>query len=63
APVEFGVAEDTVLSYAELDRRSEPLARALAAQGVVPESRVGLLMDRSADLVLAMLAVLKAGGA
>ncbi|MBT2890617.1 non-ribosomal peptide synthetase, partial [Streptomyces sp. McG2] len=56
-------AGDTVLSYAELDRRSERLARALAARGVVPESRVGLLMDRSADLVLTMLAVLKAGGA
>ncbi|MBO4274512.1 non-ribosomal peptide synthetase, partial [Microbispora triticiradicis] len=51
------------LTYRELDERSARLARHLAASGVGPEDRVGVLMDRSADLVVAVLAVLKAGGA
>ncbi|MEV0695178.1 amino acid adenylation domain-containing protein [Streptomyces sp. NPDC050388] len=53
----------TVLDYAELDARSDTLARALVALGVEAETPVGLLMDRSAHLVVALLAVLKAGGA
>ncbi|QNP74887.1 amino acid adenylation domain-containing protein [Streptomyces roseirectus] len=56
------ICADTTLTYGELDRRSDALARRLAAAGVGPESAVGLLMERSADLVTAMLAVLKAGG-
>jgi amino acid adenylation domain-containing protein len=52
-----------VLTYAELDRRAGRLARRLAALGVVPESRVGLFLERSADLVVGMLGVWKAGGA
>ncbi|WP_182880432.1 non-ribosomal peptide synthase/polyketide synthase [Microbispora sp. H10949] len=51
------------LTYRELDERSARLARHLAASGVGPEDRVGVLMDRSADMVVAVLAVLKAGGA
>nr|WP_276307341.1 non-ribosomal peptide synthetase [Amycolatopsis antarctica] len=51
------------LSYAELDATADRLARGLIAAGVRRESRVALLLDRSADLVVAMLAVLKAGGA
>ncbi|MGW4433614.1 amino acid adenylation domain-containing protein [Streptomyces tendae] len=53
----------TVLDYAELDVRSDRLARALVAHGVGTETPVGLLMDRSEHLVVALLAVLKAGGA
>ncbi|MFD7890047.1 AMP-binding protein, partial [Streptomyces albidoflavus] len=49
------------LTYRELDRRAEALARALAERGVGAESRVGLLLARSAEVVVAMLAVLKAG--
>ncbi|WP_240466715.1 non-ribosomal peptide synthetase, partial [Streptomyces sp. S5] len=49
------------LTYRELDRRAEELARALAGRGVGAESRVGLLLARSAEVVVAMLAVLKAG--
>ncbi|HVR96838.1 MAG TPA: amino acid adenylation domain-containing protein [Thermoanaerobaculia bacterium] len=52
-----------VLTYAELDRRAGRLARRLAALSVGPESRVGLLLERSADLVVGMLGVWKAGGA
>ncbi|MFE0605647.1 amino acid adenylation domain-containing protein [Streptomyces sp. NPDC058892] len=50
------------VSYAELDHRANRLAQHLAACGVGPESPVALLMERSVDLVVATLAVLKAGG-
>ncbi|MET4656756.1 amino acid adenylation domain-containing protein [Streptomyces sp. PvP037] len=53
----------TELSYAELDTRSDRLARALVAEGVGQESAVAVLMERSIDLVVALLAVVKAGGA
>uniref|UniRef100_UPI000BF22245 amino acid adenylation domain-containing protein n=1 Tax=Streptomyces sp. st115 TaxID=1828047 RepID=UPI000BF22245 len=48
------------LSYAELDARAEALADGLYAHGVRPGDLVGLCLPRSADLVAAMLAVLKA---
>ncbi len=51
------------LSYGELERRAEGLAHELRALGVGPETRVGVLLARSSSLVVAILAVLKAGGA
>lgn len=54
---------DTVLTYAELDSRSNALARHLASLGVGPERFVAVLMERSVDLVVAVLATVKAGGA
>ncbi|MFE3442480.1 amino acid adenylation domain-containing protein [Nocardia sp. NPDC059180] len=51
------------LTYAELDARVNQLARHLIAQGVRPESRVALALRRSIDLVVAMYAVSRAGGA
>ncbi len=51
------------LTYAELDRRAAELAGALRRRGVGPEVRVGLCLERSAEMVVAILAVLRAGGA
>ena len=56
-------AEDEVLTYAELDERASRLAGRLRGMGVGPETLVGVLLERSADAVVAMLAALKAGGA
>jgi amino acid adenylation domain-containing protein len=56
-----GVA--TQLTYRELDARAEALARRLRARGVAPEVRVGLFVDRSPELIVAIVAILKAGGA
>ncbi|HEV7506854.1 MAG TPA: non-ribosomal peptide synthase/polyketide synthase [Thermoanaerobaculia bacterium] len=55
--------EDGELSYAELDRQANRLARRLRRLGVGPEVLVGLCTDRSPGMVLGLLAVLKAGGA
>jgi pristinamycin I synthase-2 len=56
-------ADGTTWSYRELDERSNRLARALIARGIGPEDRVAIALPRSADLVLALLGVLKAGAA
>ncbi len=54
---------DTALSYGELEARSNRLGGFLRALGVGPEVRVGVLLERTPELVVALLAVLKAGGA
>jgi amino acid adenylation domain-containing protein len=54
---------DARLTYAELDARATRVAAALRARGTGPESRVGLCLDRTPDLPVAMLAILKAGAA
>ncbi|MER5218670.1 amino acid adenylation domain-containing protein, partial [Streptomyces sp. NPDC002838] len=51
------------LTYRELDTLADRVARELVARGVGPETVVGLALPRSADLVVALLGVLKAGGA
>ncbi|MEV6975750.1 amino acid adenylation domain-containing protein [Kitasatospora sp. NPDC093806] len=50
------------LSYAELDRRSDALARELRALGVGPESRVAICVEPSVRLVTGILGILKSGG-
>ena len=52
-----------VLSYAELDRRADRVAWALLRLGVAAEARVALYLERSPDLLAAVLGVMKAGGA
>ena len=55
--------EDREVTYAELDGRAEALAHRLQRLGVGPDTIVPVLLDRSEDLVVALLGVLKAGGA
>ncbi|MEU9029604.1 amino acid adenylation domain-containing protein, partial [Streptomyces sp. NPDC048383] len=57
------VFEGTSYDYAELDARAERLARALTARGAGPEKFVAVALPRSAELVVALLAVLKSGAA
>jgi amino acid adenylation domain-containing protein len=51
------------LTYAELNRRANRLAHRLRADGIGPESVVAVMLDRSPELIVAVLAILKAGGA
>ncbi|MET0646190.1 MAG: amino acid adenylation domain-containing protein [Pyrinomonadaceae bacterium] len=57
------VYEDAGLSYGELNARANQLARHLRALGVGPDSPVGVMMERTAEMLVALLGVLKAGGA
>ena len=51
------------LTYGELDKRANRLARYLRATGIRPESRVGILFGRTGEMIVAILGVLKAGAA
>jgi amino acid adenylation domain-containing protein len=55
--------DDQALNYAELNARANRLAHQLVALGVRPESRVGIAAERSVEMIVALLAVLKAGAA
>ncbi|WP_375743996.1 non-ribosomal peptide synthase/polyketide synthase [Corallococcus interemptor] len=57
------VFEGTHLTYAQLDARANQLAHALRRRGVGPEVRVALSVERSLDVVVGLLGILKAGGA
>ncbi|MDQ1592737.1 MAG: hypothetical protein QOG71_3364 [Pyrinomonadaceae bacterium] len=55
--------EDEQLTYRELNARANQLAHYLRSQGVVPETIVGICMERSLDMVTGLLGIMKAGGA
>ncbi|GAA2910071.1 hypothetical protein GCM10020221_02490 [Streptomyces thioluteus] len=57
------IADGVHVTYAELDARANRLARLLSERGVGPEHIVALALPRSPELVVALLAVLKAGAA
>nr|WP_318654561.1 non-ribosomal peptide synthetase [Pseudomonas sp. MWU13-2100] len=54
---------ELTVTYAELDTRANALAHSLREQGVVPGTRVAILLDRSIDLLASLLATLKCGAA
>ncbi|MFD9410730.1 amino acid adenylation domain-containing protein [Streptomyces sp. NPDC059989] len=56
-------AGDTTLTYAELNARANALARLLRARGAAPERFVAVALPRTADLLVTLLAVQKAGAA
>ncbi|MEK9521052.1 amino acid adenylation domain-containing protein [Streptomyces venezuelae] len=53
---------DRTLSYGELDRRANAMARRLRALGVAADDRVAVCLEQSPELAVALIAVLKAGG-
>jgi non-ribosomal peptide synthetase component F len=57
------IFDDSQLSYAELNARANRLAHHLIGLGIGPEDRVALAVPRSFDLVIGLLAILKAGAA
>ncbi|HEY7218572.1 MAG TPA: amino acid adenylation domain-containing protein, partial [Candidatus Binatia bacterium] len=57
------VSGNETLSYGDLNRRANRLARCIKRFGVGPNSLVGIYLDRSVEMIVAILAVLKAGGA
>jgi len=64
APERIALVEgERSMTYEDLDRQSNRLARHLIALGVGPEVVVGLCLERSLDLIVGLFAILKAGGA
>ena len=57
------VAPDQTLTYEQLNQRANQLARWLHKQGVRPETVVGVMLERQAHLLVAVLGVVKSGGA
>src|SRR5579884_1290063 len=56
------IYEDEQLSYQDLNRRANQLAHHLRVLGVGPEVRVGLCVERSLEMMIGVLGILKAGG-
>ncbi len=57
------VHEDLQLTYRELNKRSNQLAHLLREKGVKPDTIVGIMVERSVDMIVGILGILKAGGA
>ncbi|MCK9815709.1 amino acid adenylation domain-containing protein [Pseudomonas sp. MAFF 302046] len=56
------VSEGEALTYRQLNARANQLARHLGEQGVGPDARVAICVERSLEMVIGLLAILKAGG-
>jgi len=56
------VFEDQQLTYGELNAKANQLARYLRKLGVLPDTRVGICIEKSLDMIVSLLAILKAGG-
>src|SRR6266481_6882612 len=57
------VFEEQQLTYSELNRRANQLARYLRRHGVGPEVLVGICIQRSLEMIVGLLGIVKAGGA
>ncbi|KAF9346981.1 hypothetical protein BGX26_001500, partial [Mortierella sp. AD094] len=57
------VFKDQTLTYQELNMRANHLAHQLIQRGIQPDTGVGICTERSADMIISILAILKAGGA
>jgi nonribosomal peptide synthetase DhbF len=57
------VFQDEHVTFQSLNRRANQIARYLQTRGVKPETRVGIAIDRSAEMLIALLGILKAGAA
>lgn len=57
------VYEGMEMTYRELDERANQLARLLVRKGVSPDTPVGIVMNRSVEMVIGIVGILKAGGA
>ncbi|KQQ35973.1 hypothetical protein ASF61_07070 [Duganella sp. Leaf126] len=57
------IACDRTLTYGALNLRANRLAHALIARGAAPEARIGIAIERSVDMLIGLLAILKTGAA
>ncbi len=57
------IYEDSALAYGELNQQANQLAHMLQSMGIGPDVLVGIYMERSLEMIVAILATLKAGGA
>ncbi|NIM11854.1 MAG: AMP-binding protein, partial [Candidatus Aminicenantes bacterium] len=60
---EDGTGETVQLTYKELNRKTDGLARLLREKGVLADSIVGIMVERSLEMIIGILGILKAGGA
>src|SRR5262249_20074361 len=63
AQLSVAISGNGQLTYSELNQRANQLAHYLAAEGVRPGSRVAICMERSLEMIIAVLGILKAGAA
>jgi gramicidin S synthase 2/tyrocidine synthetase-3 len=57
------VCQKDQLTYRQLNKRANQIAQVLRVEGIGPDDRVGLMLERSVDMIVGILAILKSGGA